>query len=1585
MAAELRLGVSFDLVYFRQQLQKLGRIAASEFTAPIKIKLDRQVIDRELNDLQKAIKRRKYNIELNIAGNLSKKTFEELQGRLDTISQRKKIEVPVSIKNAATGKEISDAITALRSRIAQNQSVKQGGGKLRIGVSIQASISNDDIAKFKNAVKEKFAGITNKADVSISIKNAASGKDVADIITGIRGRINQNQAVKQGSGKLRVGLSIKPAITNADIAGFKRTVEEKFSGLSVKIKADVQAGFASGQTGAAGLYEYMRTQGLSGGNVPGAAQAGRRTQFEAAVAQASNRELQDMMRRVKVQGRSSIRSSAAMRERLMQLDDAAMESVLGNLQMNMNDPRRVKRGFLDQVARAVFWMAGVDPEYLKRQAAQRRALPGVDFPATVPPSRVSIGPSGTGRALPAGAIPGALPGTAFGARGFLPPQIGQDLQNILRNAAFTFVDSLNARIRQVNVREIGRQALPPSMIRGLLPSAVGRTPATYGGPADRGSFIQNRIAQAYARSALRGASVMAESPQGFALGAGGSGPAGPYRPFAQPPKGGAIVPYQPQPSRSSAASPIDFSFFQQSKFPLTGAIRELGAEFGSAVKQVLLFGTAYKALAFVTNLPREALNAATALQTFRNQLEAVTGGTAQAEQAFAFVSDVVSQLNIPLESARAGFIRMYASMEPAGIAKGDIENLFIGVSKAAATFGMSTDEVNRVTNAFAQMASKGQLSAEEVKNQLGDVMPGALSLFARAAQMDIGTFLEAMEDGAFKAEAMGQVLRNVGKLLNTEYGGAAANAANTLQGALNGLTTAVKLMYESFEPLVSVVASTLFPQIETVVVDAAEAVKAFTAGMNGAANPTAELSSNGLAMYNALGQVAEIAKSLEGIITGELGTALIRLGGLLLTVTEYIARLFNTGLGQWLTRIAIEVGLLTAAWGLLSASGIIPATVAMLRFVATLNIAQLRVYIAGIMSMVSAFLSLINTTNLAKVAVLGFKTVVLGAVGAGVLFAIDALVQRFMNVGSAIRDVAAEARRAKVDLDSLAAAGQLAEVQGRKQLLETELQSIEKAVRILEKIKERPTRISEADYETLKRTGTASGISYVGGVAKSVMSPLLGGQGQIQANLEIAQRRRITLLNQLGDADEAEAEASRQAIKASERNQRLEKITLEPGKDKNGKTKSMADLIGGDIARWLDNSLSALEYGIQEQLANVVRGTDPTGQIKYGENQEDAERMIKYAGAYQKASLNILAIDETIKRVREQAAALIANGIDPTEKLADLEAKRKDLAWEVATIFQKHSADAITAAKKREGELEKERQKRMQILELIEDAEVAAGLLSPLEAARRKQQRGFETDLAEAKKNGTPEQVARLEQLQAVTPVVGSLGEAYKKTKDELELLMDGTTVITSAAQGFGDAFSKAFTDIITGAQSWKEGLGNAFRSVASMFADMVTQMLAKWAFMQIVGMFLPGAGTFAGGTKLGGSVAMPSSVGIGAGGGIIQNAGNQGFGTFGPNFGIRQFATGGLVTGPTLGLVGEGRFNEAVVPLPNGKSIPVDLGQGAGNNISTNIVVNMNNGQSSSQVSGRGGQALGREIEGAVRNVIMKETRPGGLIYSGR
>jgi phage-related minor tail protein len=103
---------------------------------------------------------------------------------------------------------------------------------------------------------------------------------------------------------------------------------------------------------------------------------------------------------------------------------------------------------------------------------------------------------------------------------------------------------------------------------------------------------------------------------------------------------------------------------------------------------------------------------------------------------------------------------------------------------------------------------------------------------------------------------------------------------------------------------------------------------------------------------------------------------------------------------------------------------------------------------------------------------------------------------------------------------------------------------------------------------------------------------------------------------------------------------------------------------------------------------------------------------------------------------------------------------------------------------------------------------------------------------------------------------------------------------------------------------------------------------------------------------------------------------------------GFTAFANGGMVTGPTMGLVGEGRYNEAIIPLPDGKSVPVQLAGGAGGNaapINTSIVVNVKNGQADSQMSGNQGNQLARELEGAVRQVILKESRPGGLISSSR
>ena len=58
---------------------------------------------------------------------------------------------------------------------------------------------------------------------------------------------------------------------------------------------------------------------------------------------------------------------------------------------------------------------------------------------------------------------------------------------------------------------------------------------------------------------------------------------------------------------------------------------------------------------------------------------------------------------------------------------------------------------------------------------------------------------------------------------------------------------------------------------------------------------------------------------------------------------------------------------------------------------------------------------------------------------------------------------------------------------------------------------------------------------------------------------------------------------------------------------------------------------------------------------------------------------------------------------------------------------------------------------------------------------------------------------------------------------------------------------------------------------------------------------------------------------------------------------------------------VGEGKQHEAVVPLPDNKSIPVDLGKNTGNQNNTNITVNMADG--SSEMTTDGGAELQKQL----------------------
>mgnify|MGYP003628314678 FL=1 len=94
----------------------------------------------------------------------------------------------------------------------------------------------------------------------------------------------------------------------------------------------------------------------------------------------------------------------------------------------------------------------------------------------------------------------------------------------------------------------------------------------------------------------------------------------------------------------------------------------------------------------------------------------------------------------------------------------------------------------------------------------------------------------------------------------------------------------------------------------------------------------------------------------------------------------------------------------------------------------------------------------------------------------------------------------------------------------------------------------------------------------------------------------------------------------------------------------------------------------------------------------------------------------------------------------------------------------------------------------------------------------------------------------------------------------------------------------------------------------------------------------------------------------------------------------IPRYSSGGIATEPTY-LVGEGRHNEAVVPLPNGRSIPVDM-KGASGTSNITVNVSASGGQTTTSAgAGEKERKLGQMVAAAVQGEILDQQRPGGLL----
>lgn len=225
--------------------------------------------------------------------------------------------------------------------------------------------------------------------------------------------------------------------------------------------------------------------------------------------------------------------------------------------------------------------------------------------------------------------------------------------------------------------------------------------------------------------------------------------------------------------------------------PLTVGIMPLIATFG-------LLGNALKPLIDIVTETLKKLEPAT------KRLEFVSGSKEAAAADVRFVTNTSDKLDIPQLASIEGFSKLSAAAKGTELEGEGVKELFEGIATASKALQMSQEDLNGVMYGFTQSLSKQRFTAEEVRLQISERMPGAITALAKALKMSVPEFNEALESGKLGIDA----LAKAGKGLKDFYSSGAESASGGLLSALTRVDNAIlklqKGLADSFGPALAV-------------------------------------------------------------------------------------------------------------------------------------------------------------------------------------------------------------------------------------------------------------------------------------------------------------------------------------------------------------------------------------------------------------------------------------------------------------------------------------------------------------------------------------------------------------------------------------------------------------------------------------------------------------------------------------------------------------------------------------------------------------------------------------------------------------
>ena len=177
----------------------------------------------------------------------------------------------------------------------------------------------------------------------------------------------------------------------------------------------------------------------------------------------------------------------------------------------------------------------------------------------------------------------------------------------------------------------------------------------------------------------------------------------------------------------------------------------------------------------------------------RIALQGVTTSQAEYSQGLAFIQQTTKDFAIPQEVVTRQFTKLQASVQGAGGNLDDTKTAFNGIVAAVRATGGSLADVDAALTATAQVFSKGKVSAEELRQQIGERLPGAFTLFAESMGLTPQELDKALEKGQVSL----QDFQKFAKAIFDRYGENAKAIADAPESAGDRLKVTLEQLNES--------------------------------------------------------------------------------------------------------------------------------------------------------------------------------------------------------------------------------------------------------------------------------------------------------------------------------------------------------------------------------------------------------------------------------------------------------------------------------------------------------------------------------------------------------------------------------------------------------------------------------------------------------------------------------------------------------------------------------------------------------------------------------------------------------------------